>query len=142
MSNYNYDLSFRWSPTGRRTSTNNEKIIEENEVNPMNQAPYGFEIDNQSNTEEKPTFQLSRDVFELEAEPPRRLYYPVMTTKVENMRKENKGIKIYKSDEEAKNDTDRPTTTFNPRRNKRNPGCMRQCLLLRLLHPSQCHFIC
>jgi hypothetical protein len=28
------------------------------------------------------------------------------------------------------------------RRNKRNPGCMRQCLLLRLLHPSQCHFIC
>jgi hypothetical protein len=27
-------------------------------------------------------------------------------------------------------------------RKKRNPGCMRQCLLLRLLHPSQCHFIC
>jgi hypothetical protein len=27
-------------------------------------------------------------------------------------------------------------------RSKRNPGCMRQCLLLRLLHPSQCHFIC
>ncbi len=33
-------------------------------------------------------------------------------------------------------------TTLRLGRNKRNPGCMRQCLLLRLLHPSQCHFIC
>jgi hypothetical protein len=33
-------------------------------------------------------------------------------------------------------------TTLRLGRSKRNPGCMRQCLLLRLLHPSQCHFIC
>ena len=39
-------------------------------------------------------------------------------------------------------DIKRVMTTFAERRKKRNPGCMRQCLLLRLLHPSQCHFIC
>merc|ERR1711874_174324 len=28
------------------------------------------------------------------------------------------------------------------RRNKRNPGCMRKCLKMRVLHPAQCHYLC
>ena len=25
---------------------------------------------------------------------------------------------------------------------KRNPGCMRRCLQIGVLHPAQCHFLC
>ena len=27
-------------------------------------------------------------------------------------------------------------------RNKRNPGCMKKCLRMRVLHPAQCHYLC
>ena len=28
------------------------------------------------------------------------------------------------------------------RRKKRNPGCMKKCLRMRVLHPAQCHYLC
>ena len=27
-------------------------------------------------------------------------------------------------------------------RKKRNPGCMKKCLRMRVLHPAQCHYLC